>query len=262
MNATHAVRVAMAQITVVPGAVDENMERGLEAIKKASDLGAEVVVLPECLDVGWLDASVPRYAQQIPGPRTDCFAAASRRHGLYVVAGLTERSSGRIYNAAVMTSPEGELLIRHRKINELSIGREVYSVGSQLEVADTRFGPVAVNICADNLPEALELGHAQGRMGAVALFSPCAWAVPADHDPIADPYDGWDAPYRKLATAHEMAVVGVSNVGWIRSGPWAGHRCIGASLAIGQHGEVLARAPYGVEASEVLVLDVELDRRT
>lgn len=251
-------RLAMAQILVEPGEVERNLSRALDAIDQATESAAEVVVLPECLDVGWTELSARRLAEPIPGSRSDRLCAAARSGGLYVVAGLTERDGARIFNAAVLCSPRGELVLRHRKISELDIARPLYSVGSQLSVAETRFGRVAVNICADNLPGSLELGHAQGRMGAVALWSPCSWAVPPAYDPALEPYDTWDAPYRELALAHRMAVVGVSNVGGVRSGPWAGYSCIGCSLAVGVDGEVLARASYGAEASEMVIIDLEL----
>jgi hypothetical protein len=47
--------------------------------------------------------------------------------------------------------------------------------------------------------------------------------------------------------------VAVSNVGWLEDGPWKGRRVIGCSVAYGGAGEVLAQAPYG-EAAEDLVL--------
>jgi predicted amidohydrolase len=58
-------------------------------------------------------------ALPVPGPATGCLAAAARRESIYVVAGVTERAGELVYNAAVLISPAGEILIRHRKINEL-----------------------------------------------------------------------------------------------------------------------------------------------
>ena len=45
-----------------------------------------------------------------------------------------------------------------------------------------------------------------------------------------------------------MTVIGVSNVGPMTGGPWAGRKCIGCSLAVGPGGAVLAEGRYDAEA--------------
>jgi predicted amidohydrolase len=144
----------------------------------------------------------------------------------------------------------------------LDIERSVYCTGDRLAVAETPYGVIGVNICADNFPDSLVLGHSLARMGAQILLSPSAWAVPAEHDPVADPYGAlWEGSYCRLASLYEMSVVGVSNVGWITGGPWVGRKCIGCSLAVGTGGGILAKGPYGVNAQQLVVVDVELKPR-
>jgi predicted amidohydrolase len=104
---------------------------------------------------------------------------------LHVVAGLTERDGSKTYNAAVLIDASGRVLLKHRKINLLDIEQGVYCTGDRLGVVETACGVIGVNICADNFPDSLALGHCLARMGAQILLSPSAWAVPADHDPIA-----------------------------------------------------------------------------
>lgn len=43
-------------------------------------------------------------------------------------------------NSAVLISPAGEVLLRHRKLNELSIARDLYTLGDSLNVAETEIG--------------------------------------------------------------------------------------------------------------------------
>ena len=54
-----------------------------------------------------------------------------------------------------------------------------------------------------------------------------------------------------------MTVIGVSNVGPITGGPWAGRKCIGCSLAVGPGGEILAEGPYGEAAEPVMCVEVQ-----
>jgi predicted amidohydrolase len=250
--------IGMGQMLVEGGRPEDNLDRAERMIEEAGRRGCYFLVLPECLDLGWTHPSARDLAQPLPGPYSDRLAAAARRAGVYVVAGLVERDGDRLYNAAVLISPEGELLLKHRKINELDIAHDLYSIGDRLGVADTPFGRVGVTICADNFPGTLAFGESLARMGARLLLSPCAWAVDADHDNGKEPYGGlWKGAYSTLARKFPVTVVGVSNVGWMTGGPWEGRKCIGCSLAVGPGGEVLAEGPYGESAEALLQFIVE-----
>ncbi len=253
------IRVGMAQMLVEGAAPEPNLKRACRMIRDAGVRGCDVVVLPECLDVGWTQPAARELAQPVPGPRSDALADAACEAGIHVVAGITERDGGRIYNAAILISPSGDLLLKHRKINELDIARDLYSTGDRLAVTRTPIGTIGVNICADNFPDSLHLARSLASMGAQVLLSPCAWAVDADHDNAKDPYgDLWIGAYAMIAKCDGLAVVGVSNVGWLSDGPWKGRKCIGCSLAVGGDGRILARGPYGEAAEALLVVELPL----
>ena len=255
-------RVAMGQMRVEGGEPERNLERAVHLIRRAGEAGCAVVVLPECLDLGWTHPSARERAQPIPGPHSETLSLAARTAGVYVVAGLTERDGERLYNAAVLISPSGEILRKHRKINELDFARELYTTGDSLAVTETPLGTIGINICADNSPDSLALGQSLGRMGARLLLSPSAWAVEADHDNAKDPYGRmWRESYTTLAKQHEMTIVGVSNVGWMTGGPWQGRKCIGCSLAVGPGGAILTEGPYGESAEALLIGEVPAQAR-
>jgi predicted amidohydrolase len=257
------LRVGMAQMLVEGGQPEANLRRAVAMIHDAATRGAAVVVLPECLDLGWTHPSARRLAQPIPGPHSDRLADAAIDAGVFVAAGLVERDGGRLYNAAVLISPEGQILLKHRKINELSIAFDLYETGSSLAVVETPIGRIGVDICADNFSNSLALGHALGRMGAQVLLSPSAWAVPPDHNNQKDPYGGlWIASYTELARLYEMPVIGVSNVGPMDAGVWAGMKCIGASIAVGHDGSLVRQLPYGERAEALEVVEVTLVERS
>jgi predicted amidohydrolase len=253
------VKIGMGQMLVEAARVEANLRRAREMIDRAADARCEIVVLPECMDVGWAAAEAVDLAQPVPGAVSDMLCQAARVRGIYVASGLTERAGERVYNSAVLIDPTGQIILRHRKINELDVGRAVYSLGESLGVARTALGTIGLNICADNFAESIVLAHAQARMGARLLLSPSAWAVDAGHDNAADPYGPfWLRPYQHVAKLYRMPVVGVSNVGWMTSGGWRGRKCIGCSLAVGADGGVLAQGPYGVDAEALVVVDVEV----
>lgn len=251
------VRLGMAQILVEGGQPRANLDRAMTAIGRAAGEGCRLVVLPECLDLGWTDPSARDLAQPIPGPHVDRLARAAGENQIYVVAGLVEHAGDRLYNTAVLIAPSGQILIHHRKINELDIALDLYSVGDRLGVADTELGTLGISICADNFGNSLAIGHVLARMGAQVILSPCAWAVDADHDNARAPYGQlWTDSYSELARLYDLTVIGVSNVGWITGGPWRGRKCIGCSLALGPSGEILAQGPYGAQAEALVSVEV------
>ena len=256
-------RVGMGQILVEGGRPEVDLRRATDAIRAAAEQGCRLVVLPECLDLGWTDPSARERAAPIPGPHTEPLARAAREHRVYVAAGLVERAGARIYNCAVLIAPTSEILLHHRKINELDIGLDLYSVGDRMGVAETELGTLGLSICADNFCSSLAIAHVLARMGAQLILSPSAWAVIADHDNTNHDNTGerygkrWRDSYTELAKLYDVTVVGVSNVGPISGGPWAGRKCIGCSLAVGPGGDVLAELPYGERAEAVGVIEVE-----
>jgi predicted amidohydrolase len=259
VSSAAVLRVGMAQILVEGGRPEANLGRALERIAEAAAAGCQVVVLPECLDLGWMDPSARRLAAPIPGAPSERLAQAAAANGIYVVAGLVERLDEQIFNAAVLIDRAGHIRLRHRKINELDIARDLYATGDRLAVAHTELGTLAVTICADNAPEALAIGEVVARMGAQLLLSPCAWAVPAGHDQGQEPYgEMWRLAYSELSRRHHLPVVGVSNVGRLAAGPWQGWKVIGCSLAIGPGAEFLAQGPYGETAEALIVVEVPL----
>jgi predicted amidohydrolase len=251
-------RVGMAQMLVVGGQPAANLDRADRFIRDAARQECRLVVLPECMDLGWTDSSARRLAHPIPGPHCERLAQSARQHGLYVVAGLVERAGEKLYNAAVLIDPRGDVLLVHRKINELEIAHDLYAIGDRLAVARTELGTLGISICADNFPDSLVIGHTLARMGAQLLLSPCAWAVDAEHDNSVEPYgELWRRAYGELGRLYDLPVVGVSNVGWLTDGPWKGRRAIGCSLATDRRGEPIAEGPYGEAAEALIVVEVE-----
>ncbi len=243
---------------VEPGAKESNLARAESVIRRAAGDGGEVVVLPEVLTLGWVHPSARTLADEIPdGESCARLRQAARTNGVFVCAGIAERAGDRIFNAAVLIDPAGDLLVHHRKIHELDFARDLYSRGDRLSVAETRLGRIGVMICADGFAPGQSISRALGMMGARYVLSPCAWAVPADHDNAREPYgQSWLDNYGPVAREFELTIAGVSNVGPINAGPWQGRKCIGNSLVIGPDGREMLRGPYGENAGALLRVEV------
>lgn len=250
-------KLALAQMAVHGGRREENLRRATDHIAAAARAGAELVLLPEALDCGWCHPSALTEAGTLPdGDACRRLREAAQAHGLHVCAGLVEREQDRLFNSAVLISPEGEVLLHHRKINELSLAHHLYACGDRLAVAHTPLGTLGLMICADGFVPGQTLSRSLALMGAELILSPCAWAVPPDHDNQRDPYGGlWQHHYGIVAREAGLWIAGVSNVAPILEGDWAGHRCIGCSLVVNAVGEPVLRGPYEEEA--LLLVEVE-----
>lgn len=250
------LRVGMGQMLVEGGEPDRNLGRAARMIAEAGRRGCALVLLPECLDLGWTHPSATRLAEPIPGPRVEVLRALAAEHRVYVCAGLTERAGARIHNAAVLLDPSGDLLLHHRKINVLAEALDLYAVGDRLGVVDTPLGRIGLDICSDNYRDALEIGGVLGRMGAQILLSPSSWTVDYDTPMHRDPYgEKWKGPYLALARTFGMVVLGTTAVGYLVGGPFEGRKMVGASLAVGPEG-VIAEGPRNELAGELVVVDV------
>ena len=254
-------RVALIQMRVTGGQMQENLARAESLIGSAAAGGAKLAILPEAMDLGWTHPSCRDLAEPVPGGEpARRLGAAAAKHGIHVCSGLTERDGDRAYNAAILIDPHGNVLCKHRKLNELAIAHEFYDQGNSLNVVQTELGMLGLMICADGFAEGQILSRSLGWMGADMILSPCAWAVPADHDEIREPYgDVWRGVYMPVARDFSLWIIGVSNVGPITGGPWAGRKCIGCSLVIAPGGREVLQGPYGENAEEVLFVEVETD---
>lgn len=252
-------RLALVQMLVEGGRKQANVRRAIARIDEAASAGADIVLLPEAMTLGWTHPCSIGEADEVPGGCAyDELAEAARRNGIYVCSGLIERAGETIYNTAVLLDPEGELILHHRKINELDIAHGLYALGDRMAVAPTRFGTIGVMICADAFANDLVLSRSLCHMGADVILSPCSWAVDADHDNVREPYGGlWRDSYRPVAEEFSVWIAGASNVGPIAAGPWKGKKCIGCSLVIDAEGKVAGEGPYGVDAETILYVDVD-----
>lgn len=140
-------------------------------IEEAADLGAQVIVFPECYIPAfphWFSfypAEHPlvlrfyrelfKNAVVVPGPTTDQIGQAAKKARAYVVMGINEKeadSYGTLYNTSLYFSPDGELMGKHRKLVPTIYERMVHTGGdgSTLDVFDTAYGGLSSLICGEN----------------------------------------------------------------------------------------------------------------
>jgi N-carbamoylputrescine amidase len=161
------VKIACIQIEPVVGEKERNVRRSLEFIERAAANGAQLVVLPELCNSGYVFNSREEafgLAEEIPtGPTSRSWQEAARKHGLHIVAGINERDGQTLYNAAVVIGPSGHVGT-FRKVhlwNEENLFFEPGNLG--FPVFRTPLGRIGTFICYDGwFPESFRLCALQG----------------------------------------------------------------------------------------------------
>lgn len=258
-----AIKLALIQMKVVGGELDQNLLHAAKQIARAAGEDAHLALLPEVMDLGWTHPSAKTMAYPVPGGKTfEQLAEAAKDNKIFVVAGIVEKDGDKTYNTAVLIGPDGELLLKHRKLYELDIAHDLYDTGDRLNVCHTELGTIGLMVCADAATKDGVIQRSFGYMGADMILSPSSWAVEADHDNESNPYGNeWRRNYKSVAQEFQMWIIGVSNVGWLTAGPWKDWKCIGCSLVIDPDGKEVLQAPYGADADTIIYLDLETRER-
>jgi nitrilase len=100
-------------------------------------------------------AWLARESVAVPGEAADRIGEAARRHGLWIVTGVTEldpQRPGTLYNTLLYHGPDGRLALRHRKLVPTNHERLVWGPGDGggLRALPTELGRIGGLICWEN----------------------------------------------------------------------------------------------------------------
>jgi predicted amidohydrolase len=247
-----SLRVAAIQMEPRVGRKEANVARSLVLMAEAAKGGAQLVVLPELCNSGYVfDTREEAFelAEEIPtGASCRAWLDAARQHNLYVVAGITEREGETLYNSAVVLGPKG-YIGTYRK-NHLWGAENLFFEPGNLGVPVFRIGAgrIACAICYDIwFPEIFRLAALQG---ADLLCVPTNW-VPMPSQPKDSMVM---ANILAMAGAHSnsMFVAAADRVGVERGQPFLGN-----SVIVSHSGWLLA-GPASADGEEILYADMNL----
>jgi predicted amidohydrolase len=248
----------MAQLLVEGGEPDRNLERAAKLIRQAKVENCDLVLLPETLDLAWTHPSAFTEAEPIPGRFSDFFCDLAAELEIWLCLGLTEKRGEKRYNAAILIDNNGKIVYLYHKINILEVEFPFYEMGKSVTVAETPFGDIGINICADNYIDSIHNAHMLARMGAQLILSPSSWTVDHFVTEEMDPYrDKWIKPLQEIAQIYDIPFLSVTSVGYIVGGPYEGKKMIGCSLAVDKSG-IIAQGEFNEFAGDLKVVDVTI----
>jgi predicted amidohydrolase len=250
-------RLALAQLRIEPGDVDDNVGRAVAAVERAADRGADLVVLPELFSVGYFAFELyHRVAEPVEGPTVSRLREAARECGVAVLCGSivedlaatesveTPAAEG-LANTAVLLAADGERKLVYRKRHLFGYGSaetDLLEPGERLPTASLCGFEVGVSTCYDlRFPE---LYRELAAEGATLTLVPSAWPYPR--------VEHWQLLPKARAVENAFYVAAANGVGEFEDAT-----LVGRSAVYDPWGTAVAAA--GEDATLVLA-DVDPDR--
>ena len=138
---------------------EDNLKRGLIAIDKASEQGAELAVFAELAFTRFFpqkhaSGSVSHLSEKVPGPTTRAFMEKAKEHGMVIVINLFEEADNKTYDSSPVIDANGTLLGSTRMVHiadyDCFFEKDYYAPGDRgAPVYNTAVGKVGVAICYD-----------------------------------------------------------------------------------------------------------------
>lgn len=247
-----SITVACLQFEPRVGELARNRQRSVELIDTAATEGADLIVLPELCNSGYVfesEREAHELAEAVPAGETcRAWSEAAARHGIHIVAGINERADAGLFNAAVVIGPSGHIGT-YRKVHLWNQENRFFLPGDGgFPVFDTPLGRIGVLICYDGwFPESYRecaLKHAD------MICVPTNWV----------PIPGQRADREAMATiltmgaahSNRLIIACASRTGVERGQPF-----IGQSQIVTYSGWPLA-GPASTDREEILSAEVDL----
>lgn len=235
------MRVGLVQINTQEDR-QHNVARAVELIGQAVAQGAELVALPECVTFLGRREHHAANAEAIDGDTAQAFAAAAKRHGIWLHGGsIIEKSGhGKDYNTTLVFNPQGERVAIYRKIHLFDVDiapgsyreSDTYLPGEQIVTTDIAGITLGLTICYDmRFPE---LYRCLALAGAKVIAVPAAFTAFTGKD-------HWEPLLRARAIENQAWVVAAAQGGVHPTG----RETWGHSLVVDPWGDVVASRPQG-----------------
>jgi predicted amidohydrolase len=246
-----AITVACCQVALRIGHVQENRARLSEAILAAANAGANVVVLPELANCGYLFESADelrRLAEPVDGPTVRAWESLATQRQLVIVGGLAELGEdGQVYNTAVLvddTGLRGSYRKTHLWNGEKTCGFVPGAVAPP--VVGTRFGRIGMVVCYDlEFPELVRLVALDG---AELLCGPVNWPL--------FPRPAGERPNEIVRVQANAAVNRLFVAVADRTGTERGQEWLGGSVVVDADGYPVTAPHLGEEAIVTATIDL------
>ena len=246
--------IAVCQLGLAVGEVESNRAAAAAAIADAADQGAELVVLPELCDSGYVftgeDEARKLATPAAESPTLHEWQALAGQHRAVIAGGFCELGEdGLVYNSAALVGAAGTLAV-YRKAHLWDAEKLVFTPGNAPPpVVALPFGRLGLMICYDlEFPEWVRLA---ALAGADLIAAPVNWP--------AMPVPAGERPCDVVRVQAEASMNGVFIAVADRCRVERGVSWVGGTVIVGPDGYPLA-GPVTADNPAVLVASCELAR--
>ena len=202
------MKVALLQTTVYDDK-DKNLSEASSLLKKATDEGAEVAILPEMFNCPYETEKFPIYAEERGDKSYAALSKMAKENGVLLIGGsIPEKDGERLYNTSFVFAPDGSEIAFHRKAHMFDINIEgkqsfkesdSFTPGDKSTVFEYKDHIFGLAICFDiRFPE---LFRNMALDGAEAIF------VPAAFNMTTGPMH-WELAFRSRSVDNQVFTIG------------------------------------------------------
>lgn len=246
------IKVGLIQFSVQPGNIIINENKARDLVAKATQAGAELVVLPELWNCGYDLPNLTKLAQNLHDSSVNLLRSLAQEHKIFIFGGsIGEKKNGAYYNTAVAVDSRGFVAGKYRKIHLFPLGLEedkYFSPGLEWGLIETPWGKAGIELCYDlRFPE---LMRNLVLRGARFIVIPAQW--PAARE------EHWKTLCRARAIENQVFIIACN-----RSGCDGKLKYAGRSMVISPWGEIIAQADDdpGVTMAEIELNEIENVRK-
>jgi predicted amidohydrolase len=142
------MKVAAVQFFATPFALERNLQTAERLVREAVSRGAQLVILPELFNTGYVYTSrLPAASETIDGPTASWLKGLSAELRVVVGGAMLIRREA-VYNEFVLVEPDGEIH-RYCKQHPFLWERFYFRAGSEPAIVETPIGRLGLLICWD-----------------------------------------------------------------------------------------------------------------
>jgi len=143
------LRVAVLQFFATPFDLARNLETTERLTRAAAAQGAQIVVLPELFNTGYVyTPRLSSLAEGDEGPTLRHLTRLSAELKIHLAGPLLLREAGRVFNVFALVTPEGKIY-KYRKRHPFLWERCYFEAGREPLIAETDLGRVGLMTCWD-----------------------------------------------------------------------------------------------------------------
>jgi omega-amidase len=238
------MKIAAAQISCTLGDIDANLRKIGEFAGRAKQSGAELVVFPEMVDTGYSMPVIQKCALPWSKGAVPQLQRIAKELSIAIIAGVSDRDGGRIYNAQAFIARDGKIVGKYRKTHLVTAApldeRPVFTAGDQFVSCAIDNFTAGMAICYDlRFPEIWRKLAVEQNTNLFAISSAWPW-IRIEHLRVF-------ALARAIENQNYLIVAN-------RVGTDDGVTLCGSSVIVDPHGAILAAA--SVDREEIIYADI------